>query len=277
MCSDEQSPPVCWCHLCLTLDPKNMSGRLIARKCRLCRWSGISEIRPARAGPSLARPGACSDRTGTLIQVDSPLTRRRIRCRGRAPPPVGAPAPPLDERFMACFSNVISCRCDPGTLRSTTNSHQLAGIYKGSTNFVERDRLDTEQGGIVDVTWTRKRVEQLGGLQEEPPPPTEIGRRSGFSKNAVIGMPGEPQFGVSSDTEFVIGNSRKVRRRGSLACRAIGYGSLSAILFWTLPVQAANDVTDLWQHRLVPDHRIRSLRHLRRDGCGKMKRRANTI
>ena len=51
------------------------------------------------------------------------------------------------------------------------------------------------------------------GLRKEGPRPTEIGRRLGFSKNAVIGMPGEPQFGASSDTEFAIGNSRKVRRR----------------------------------------------------------------
>jgi hypothetical protein len=91
----------------------------------------------------------------------------------------------------------------------------------------------------VDVTWTRKRPRNEGA------PLIEIGRRLGFSKNAVMGMPGEPQFGASSDTEFAIGNSRKVRRRGSLACRAVGYGSLSAILFWTLPVQAADDVTDL--------------------------------
>ena len=91
----------------------------------------------------------------------------------------------------------------------------------------------------MDVTWTRKR------LQKEGTPSTEIGRRLGFTKNAVIGMPGEPQFGASSDSEFAIGNSRKVRRRGSLRCRAVAYGSLAATLFWILPVQAADDVTDL--------------------------------
>ena len=80
----------------------------------------------------------------------------------------------------------------------------------------------------MDVTWTRKR------LRKEGIPPAEIGRRLGFSKNAVIGMPGEPQFGASSDTEFAIGNSRKVRRRGSLTCRAIAHGSLAATLFLDL-------------------------------------------
>ncbi|HEY1431072.1 MAG TPA: hypothetical protein VGF39_05515, partial [Stellaceae bacterium] len=70
------------------------------------------------------------------------------------------------------------------------NSYQLAGIYKAATYFVEGDSLDTEYGGIVDVTWTRKRLRKGG------PPLTEIGRRLGFSKNAVIGMPGEPQVGA---------------------------------------------------------------------------------
>src|SRR6266403_707428 len=58
-------------------------------------------------------------------------------------------------------------------------------------------------------------------------------------------MPGELQSRAFSDTEFAIGNSRKVRRRGSLACRAVAYGGLAATLFWTLPVQAADDVTEL--------------------------------
>jgi cell division protein FtsB len=115
----------------------------------------------------------------------------------------------------------------------------LEGIYKTATYFVEGDRLATEYGGIVDVTWTRKR------LRKEGVPLSEIGRRLGFSKNAVIGMPWEPQFGASSETEFAIGNSRKVWRRGSLTCRAVAHGSLAATLFWTLPVQAADDVTDL--------------------------------
>jgi hypothetical protein len=61
----------------------------------------------------------------------------------------------------------------------------------------------------VDVTWTRKRP------RKEETPTAEIGRQLGFSKNAVIGLPGEPQFGASSGTEFAIGKSRKVRRRGS--------------------------------------------------------------
>jgi hypothetical protein len=29
--------------------------------------------------------------------------------------------------------------------------------------------------GSMDVTWTRKRVEQLVALREQGPPPTEIG------------------------------------------------------------------------------------------------------
>jgi hypothetical protein len=90
----------------------------------------------------------------------------------------------------------------------------------------------------LDVTWTRKRP------LNEGTPLAKISRPLGFSKNAV-GMPGEPQFGASSDTEIAIGNSRKVRRRGSLACRAVGYGSVAAALFCTLPVQAADEVTDL--------------------------------
>ena len=81
----------------------------------------------------------------------------------------------------------------------------------------------------MDVTWTRKR------LRKEGTPSTEIGRRLGFSKNSVIGMPGEPQFGASSDSEFTIGNSRKVRRRGSLTCRVAAHGSLAAILFGPCP------------------------------------------
>jgi hypothetical protein len=102
-----------------------------------------------------------------------------------------------------------------------------------------REIVSLHNTGGVDVTWTRKR------LRKEGPPLTETGRRLGFSKNTVVGMPGEPPFGASSDTEFAIGNSRKVRRRGGLICRAVAHGILAATLFWTLPVQPADDVTDL--------------------------------
>ena len=70
----------------------------------------------------------------------------------------------------------------------------------------------------MDVTWTRKRVKQLVGLRKERPPPTKIGRL--FTKNAVIGMPGEPQFGASSDGEPTIGNIREVRatRKSRMSC-----------------------------------------------------------
>ena len=83
----------------------------------------------------------------------------------------------------------------------------------------------------MDVTWTRKRLEELVGLRKEGRPPTEIGRGLGFSKNGVIGMPGELQSRAFSDTEFAIGNSRKVRRRGSLLCRAVAHGSLPQPFF----------------------------------------------
>jgi hypothetical protein len=97
----------------------------------------------------------------------------------------------------------------------------------------------------MDVNWARKRVEQLVGLREKAPPPTEIGRRLSFTRNAVIGTQGEPQFRASFDPEFAIGNGSKVRTRGSLVCRVVAHGSVAATLLWTLPVHSADDVTEL--------------------------------
>jgi hypothetical protein len=100
----------------------------------------------------------------------------------------------------------------------------------------------------MQATWARKRGDRLVGLREEDPSPTEIVRPLGRTENVVASMPGEPQFKAYPDpelTEFAIGNNRKVRRRGSLLCRAVAHGSLAATLLWALPVQAADDVTDL--------------------------------
>jgi len=100
----------------------------------------------------------------------------------------------------------------------------------------------------MQVTWALKRVDQLVGLREEEPPPTEIVRPLGRTRNGVISMPGEPRFRAYPDpelTEFVIGNGRQVRRWGNLVCRAAAHGSLFATFLWALPVQAADDVTDL--------------------------------